>query len=509
MMFHNNSQRLLWLHALVGLSLFSSIGHGKAPIYGLYHKDGIKDQYIVVMKDGYSNTRKEKLNKLILRIESLLGKRVKNRFSKMIHGFVTRANRYQLQSMAADESIAYIEQDRFLRLQASQADPPWGLDRVDARKGLDQYYEYSTTGRGVHAYIIDTGVASRHQEFNNKIGSGFTSINDNKGTEDCQGHGTHVAGTVGGKTYGIAKEVIIHPVRVLDCKGSGTTSGVISGVEWVAENAKLPAVANMSLGGGSSKALDDAVNSAIKKGVIFVVAAGNSNRDACNYSPARVPDAITVGATTANDRRASYSNYGTCVDLFAPGSNITSASIASDDASADLSGTSMASPHVAGVAALILQNNPRARPAAIFEQIILKATKGAISSIGSGSPNLLLYAGTNTDQPEPEPEPTPENPCSDCSSYSGNLSSTEDYDIQPDGSYFRGEGNFKAWLNGPRSADFDLYLEKYSFWFGWQTVAKSEGELSSEKIEYNGSLAYYRWKVYSASGNGNYNLFIK
>jgi hypothetical protein len=241
-------------------------------------------------------------------------------------------------------------------------------------------------------YVIDTGVLGSHNEFAGRMGSGYTAINDGRGTTDCHGHGTHVAGTTGGTTYGVAKQVTIHPVRVLACNGSGPNSGVIAGVDWVTANHVKPAVANMSLGGGASTALDNAVQNSIAAGVSYAVAAGNENTNACTRSPARAPNAVTVGATTSSDARSSFSNYGTCLDLFAPGSSITSAWSTSPTATNTISGTSMASPHVAGALALYLQANPSASPAAARNALVANATPGKVGSPGSGSPNLLLYS---------------------------------------------------------------------------------------------------------------------
>src|SRR5262249_51466616 len=238
---------------------------------------------------------------------------------------------------------------------ATQSNATWGIDRIDQRNlPLSGTYTYNFTGAGVHAYIIDTGIRATHQNFGGRVSSqGFTAINDGNGTNDCNGHGTHVSGTVGSSTYGVAKGVTLHAVRVLSCSGSGSTSGVIAGVDWVTQNRILPAVANMSLGGGVSTALDTAVNNSINSGVTYAIAAGDTNP--CTLSPARVAAALTVGATTMTDARSSFSNFGTCVDLFAPGSSITSTWNTSDTATNTISGTSMATPHVTGVAALYLQ----------------------------------------------------------------------------------------------------------------------------------------------------------
>ena len=239
---------------------------------------------------------------------------------------------------------------------------------------LSNSYTYNQTGQGVHAYIIDTGIRATHQEFGGRVTNGADFIGDGNGTNDCNGHGTHVAGTTGGTTYGVAKSVTIHAVRVLGCTGSGSTSGVIAGVDWVTANHASPAVANMSLGGGASTALDNAVTSSVNSGVSYAVAAGNSNANACNSSPARAAAAITVGATTSSDARSSFSNFGTCLDIFAPGSSITSAWSTSNTATNTISGTSMASPHVAGAIALYLQTNPGASGAAVTSALVNNST---------------------------------------------------------------------------------------------------------------------------------------
>ncbi|MFQ5737517.1 MAG: S8 family peptidase [Acidobacteriota bacterium] len=321
-----------------------------------------------------------------------------------IRGFSVRMSRAQAQQLLLDDRVQSVEADGRVFATASQSGATWGLDRIDQRDlPLDNTYVYNQDGSGVHAYIIDTGIRTTHTEFAGRVGNGFTAIGG--GVEDCNGHGTHVSGTVGSTTYGVAKNVTLHPVRVLDCGGSGSTSGVIAGVDWVTSNHLSPAVANMSLGGGASTSLDNAVRSSITSGVTYAVAAGNSNRDACRESPARVAEALTVGSTTSSDVRSSFSNRGRCVDLFAPGSDITSTWFSSDTATAVLSGTSMASPHVTGVAALFLEANPSASPATVFNAIIDNATSGRLSSIGSGSPNLLLYS-LLSGGPGPGPDPT-------------------------------------------------------------------------------------------------------
>jgi serine protease len=281
----------------------------------------------------------------------------------------------------------------------------------------------------VHAYIIDTGIRGSHSQFSGRMGNGHTTITDGNGTNDCNGHGTHVAGTVGGTTYGVAKGVTLHPVRVLGCNGSGSTSGVIAGVDWVTANHQSPAVANMSLGGGASTALDDAVRNSIASGVTYAIAAGNSNANACNSSPARVTQALTVGSSTNADARSSFSNFGTCVDLFAPGSNITSAWIGSDTATNTISGTSMASPHVAGVAALYLATDPTASPATVHAAVVNNASVNKLSGIGTGSPNRLLYSLFGAPPVDAPPSASFTFSCSGLSCTFNGTGSTDDHGI--------------------------------------------------------------------------------
>ncbi len=349
----------------------------------------IADRYIVVFEDSVANPAAEAAG-----IARAAGGQLHHTYSAAIKGFAATLPAAALQGLRNNPSVDYIEQDQTVSLSADvQSSATWGLDRIDERaRVLDRSYHYNSTGSGVNAYIIDTGIRGDHVEFTGRMRIGTSTVSDANGTNDCNGHGTHVAGTVGGTTWGVAKQVTLTPVRVLDCRGSGTWSGVIAGVDWVAKNRVLPAVANMSLGGGKSSSVNAAVAGAVANGVTMVVAAGNSNANACNYSPASEPSALTVGATTNTDARASYSNYGSCVDLFAPGSSITSAWSTGATAVNTISGTSMASPHVAGVAALVAQANPNVTPAAIGNFIVTNATVGLVVSEGSGSPDLLLYS---------------------------------------------------------------------------------------------------------------------
>jgi len=291
--------------------------------------------------------------------------------------------------------VARVERDGIVSVNGTQTPAPsWGLDRIDSRTGTDGSYTYPNSGAGVTAYIIDTGINSSSTDFTGRIGTGQDFVDANPPT-DCHGHGTHVAGTVGGTKYGVAKQVTIVAVRVLDCAGNGSDAGVVAGIDWVVgqhQTGQL-AVANMSLGGDLSQSLNDAVQRATDDGIVMVVAAGNSAADACSYSPSSAPSAITVGATTSANGLAYFSNVGSCVDILAPGYNITSDWIGSSTATNTISGTSMASPHVAGAAALYLSANPTASVTDVTNALITNATSNAISSVPAGTPNKLLYVG--------------------------------------------------------------------------------------------------------------------
>ena len=380
----------------------------------------IRDQYIVVLKNdlveqqvsvmsGFGplnaaasmNHRRSVVANMATEMSNMYGAKVKQRYHAVMSGFVANMNPKLMRAMIDDDRVDYIEQDQMMYATATQTNPTWGLDRIDeADLPMDSLYIDDVDGTGVNAYVIDTGVVISHSDFNGRAQNGWDFVDNDSIANDCNGHGTHVAGTIGSTTYGVAKNATIVAVRVLDCQGSGTNSGVIAGVDWVAQNATLPAVANMSLGGGSSTALDSSVQGAIDAGVVFAVAAGNSDSDACVGSPNRVADALTVASSTSSDARSSFSSWGSCIDLFAPGSNITSTW--SNGGTNTISGTSMASPHVAGVAVLYLQDNPSASPSAVNAAVVANAVSGKISDT-AGSPNLLLQSRFGGTTPPPPP----------------------------------------------------------------------------------------------------------
>ncbi|ANS64191.1 alkaline serine protease [Streptomyces lincolnensis] len=350
----------------------------------------IKDSYIVTLKKGVDFKAASTEGRGLIKE---YGGTVKQTFGAALNGYTATLSAAEARRLAADPAVATVEQNQKVHVtDVTQSSAPWGLDRSDQTSlPLSGTYTYpDSAGSGVTAYVIDTGVRITHSQISGRASYGYDAVDGDTTASDGNGHGTHVATTIAGSTYGIAKKARIVAVRVLDNAGSGTTAGVIAGVNWVTQNHSGPSVANMSLGGGASTTLDNAVANSIASGVTYAVAAGNSNTTASSSSPARVASAITVGATTSTDARASYSNYGSVLDIFAPGSSITAGWYTSDTATNTISGTSMATPHVAGAAAVYLANHTSATPAQVATALVNGSTTGKVTSPGTSSPNRLL-----------------------------------------------------------------------------------------------------------------------
>lgn len=344
--------------------------------------DAIAGSYIVVLKDEVEvkGKAKEKAERK--------GGKLKHEYAAVLNGFAAELSDEALAEMRADPDVAYVEEDQEVSINVTQTGATWGIDRIDQRnRPLSGTYTYTSTGAGVRAYIIDTGIRPTHSQFGTRAQTVY-------GSNDCNGHGTHVAGTIGGSTYGVAKGVLLRGVRVLNCSGSGSWSGIIAGMDWVRVNHIKPAVANMSLGGGFSSSVNSAANNLSNAGVFVAVAAGNSNANSCNFSPASASNVTSVMSSTSSDAKSSFSNWGSCAHLYAPGSSITSAWHTSNTATNTISGTSMASPHVAGVAALYKATFGDASSSTIRTWLINNATTGVISGNPSGTPNRLLYKST-------------------------------------------------------------------------------------------------------------------
>lgn len=450
----------------------------------------VPGQYIVVLEGQNVD-----VNAVATLLGSTYGAVIDRLYEHALKGFSMFATEDVARKISARAEVRYVQQNGTLHAIGSQSGATWGIDRSDQRDlPLNSTYTWNESGVAVNAYVVDTGIRFTHTEFGGRAIKGHDAITPGGDASDCNGHGTHVSGTVGGSTYGIAKNVKLFAVRVLDCGGSGTTAQVVAGVDWVTANHVKPAVANMSLGGGPDQVLDDAVKASIAAGVSYAIAAGNDGEfwpfgfgNACNYSPARVPEANTIGSSTSSDAKSSFSNFGTCVDLFAPGSGITSSWYTSDTATNTISGTSMAAPHVAGAIALYLEKNPLATPAQVSSDVTAAATPNKLSGDLRGSPNLLLYTYVAS-QPTPPP-PAPAAPsgltATAASSSQINLAWTDNSD---------NEDGFKIErCEGAGCSSFAQIAQ-----VGAGVVSYSDGGLKS------GTSYSYRVRAFNAGGNSTY-----
>jgi subtilisin family serine protease len=403
---------LLFAVGLIAAGSFLSVptsGHKRSK----FHRSSnpLANRYIVILNEDLVGEFAEgpQVEAEAQSLSFMYGGSVRRVYSNAIKGYAAEMSQAEAEALSLDERVLFVEEDTVIDISATQTNAPWNLDRVDQRSmPLNTNYDYSQNGTGAHVYILDTGIRTSHQEFGGRASVSLDVIGDGQNGQDCNGHGTHVAGIVGGATYGAAKNVSLHSVRVLPCSGSGQISDLISGIDWVRENRVNPAVANISITApGVSPSLETAITNAISSGVVFTIAAGNSQWNACDYTPARTPNAITVAATAEADERALYSNYGPCVDLFAPGNAVLSSSNGSDSATRVLSGTSMSAPLVAGIAAIYRAGNPSASASTVAQAINAATTAGVVTNIdGTSSPNKLLYSWL-VGAPSPTPTPTP------------------------------------------------------------------------------------------------------
>ena len=442
--------------------------------------NAIPGQYIITFRNDVSD-----VPGLAKRLAAENGAQLGFTYTSAIKGFSAKLPDQAIAALQRNPHVERIEADQAVRASDIQSSPgSWGLDRIDQRTlPLSASYTYGNSGAGVSAYILDTGIRTTHNEFGGRAFGAFTAINDGNGTNDCGGHGTHVAGTIGGAKYGVAKAVKLYSVRVLDCTGYGSYSGIVAGIDWVTRNRVLPAVANMSLGGGVSSTVNTAVQNSIAAGVVYAVSAGNDASDACSYSPASVPAAITAGAAASFDAMSLFSNFGSCVDVFGPGQSIRSASNVDDTTSVTKSGTSMASPHVAGVAALYLGANPSATPTQVAAAIMANATTGVLTGVPTNTSNRLLYSGFVGGASSPPPPPPPD------TTSTGTKPPPTTTDQPPVASFTANCPHGKCTFDASASTD-DKGIASYSWSYGDGSVASNGTSLRKVTHTYSTAGTY-------------------
>ncbi|GAA6526343.1 S8 family peptidase [Intrasporangium sp. DVR] len=471
-------------------------------ILGTDNPDAIPGEYVVVFTNQSQSAASNRQSAQAMAAK--YGGRIKHTYGAVVDGYAARMSEAEARRVAADPAVERVEQAYRVGIAGEQVNPgSWGLDRIDQRTlPLNQRYRYpDNAGQGAHVYVMDTGVNLSHTEFTGRTSNGYDFVDNDSTPTDCNGHGSHVAGTAAGTSYGVAKKATVHAVRVLDCSGSGSNADIIAGVNWIKTNAVKPAVVNYSIGCNTrctDTTMDSAVRSLVTSGVMWVQAGGNGNDDTCYYSPQRVSEALTVGNSTSSDAKASSSAWGSCQDLFAPGTNITSAWYDTNTSTRTISGTSMASPHVTGAVALYLGANPTASSSAVHSAIVNNSVSGALSGVPSGTPNRLL----NTEFLLGGSTPPPGSQCSGMrGTWTGSLASGASQTLPY--VYDATAGTIEVCLDGPTGADFDVYLQK---WNGstWSTVAQGVTSSADESFSYSNTSGYYRLMVESYTGSGSY-----
>jgi len=457
----------------------------------------IPNRYIVVLEDANPELSARDVGDVANELTAEFAGTVDRVFRNAIKGYSVEMTPMDAESLSGDSLVKYVEEDSFVSAADTEYNPAWALDRIDQRAmPYDNAYNYYARGTGVNVYVLDSGILTTHVELQGRAFEAYDAVHDPTPISQCNGHGTGVSGVVGSVTYGSAKNVSLHSVRVLPCTGYGTVSDVISGVDWVTRHAIHPAVANMSLETSYSRAMNDAVDSSMASGVTYVVAAGNDTDDACRYSPSSLSGAISVGSSNSLDARVYYSNFGRCVDLFAPGEGVRTIWNTTNTTVTYGSGTSFACPYVAGVAALYLETHPLASPAEVQNAITGNATPSVIYDAGEGSPNLLLYslmdAGGGV-------------ACSG-TNFGGILPGSGSMVFQSSSLGFSGaSGRYSGDLRVPDGLTAILALEKKSK-SQWATVATSTGSPTEQTISYRGRSGTYRWRIASVTGGGSYSL---